>query len=405
MDVDVRFLGGLEVRVGDAVASLGGPQAQTVFALLVADPGRTVPTAQLIDELWPTDPPRDPTGTIQTHIATIRRGLGSERRRLVTREGGYLIELAADELDAARFVTLAREGRHLAAADAAGAQAHLEAALAEWRGDPLVGLVARASRLQAEATRLVELRSTVVEDLAEARLAQGRHTEVVADLERLLADHPFRERSVALLLRALAATGRQSEALTRYLDHRRSLTDEFGIEPSVELRQLHLELLRPDDDVPQTRPSAPPPVHEAQTGRLPSFHTRLYGREHELETLACMLRHERLITITGAGGGGKTRLAVELAGRVRTDFDGGVYLVDLAPILDAALVPRTAARALGIDLGSGGRSHPRCPRAGPGRSPGAPGARQLRAPARCVRGSRQATPGGLCRRDRPGDEP
>jgi predicted ATPase/DNA-binding SARP family transcriptional activator len=356
MAVDVRMLGGLEVRVGGSVVSLGGPQAQVVFALLASDAGRTVPNAQLIDELWPTDPPRDPIGTIQTHVGTIRRGLGSERQRLTTREGGYVLDLAVDELDAARFVALTREGRDLLTADAARAQARLEAALEEWRGEPLVGLATRAACLQAEATRLSELRLGVVEDLAELRLRQGRHAEVVADLERLLADHPFRERSVGLLLRALAAAGRQTDALTRYLEHRRRLTDEFGIEPSVELQHLYVELLRADDGRSPAGPPLPLPSggEDPSAGRLPSFHTRWYGRERESERLVGVLGRERLITITGAGGAGKTRLAVELARRVRSEFRGGVSFVDLAPILDAALVPRAAAGALGIDLGSGG---------------------------------------------------
>jgi predicted ATPase/DNA-binding SARP family transcriptional activator len=360
MDVDVRFLGGLEVRIGGSVVSLGGPQAETVFALLAGDAGRTVSTAQLIDELWPADPPRDPMGTIQTHVGTIRRGLGGERQRLTTRQGGYLLDLAEEELDAARFAALAREGGELLAADAAGAQARLEAALAQWRGDPLVGLVVRAPRLRADATRLIELRLAVAEDLADARLQQGRHAEVVADLERLLADHPFRERSVGLLLHALAAAGRQTEALIRYRDHRRRLTDEFGIEPSVELQRLHLDLLRADVGRSSRGRSVPLPSGDeaSRAGRLPSFHTRLYGRERELETLVGVLGHERSITITGVGGGGKTRLAVELAHRVRSEFQDGVFFVDLAPIVDAGSVSRTAARALGLDLGTGaGATH------------------------------------------------
>jgi predicted ATPase/DNA-binding SARP family transcriptional activator/tetratricopeptide (TPR) repeat protein len=352
--VEVKFLGGLEVRVGGTVADLGGPQAQAVFALLAADAERTVPTAQLIDELWPTDPPRDPIGTIQTHVATIRRGLGTERDRLVTREGGYTLGLGRDELDAARFTALAREGSDLLTADADGAQSRLVAALAEWRGAPLVGLHARAPRLQAEATRLSELRATVVEDLAEARLQQGRHADVVVELERLLVDHPFRERSVGLLLRALAAAGRQPEALTRYLDHRRRLTSEFGIEPSVDLQRLHGDLLRAEDGRAAGR-SVPPSGGDGQrAGNLPTFHTRMYGREHDAESLASALHRERLLTITGVGGGGKTRLAVDVAWRVRTEFDGGAYFVDLAPILETALVARTVARALAIVPRSGG---------------------------------------------------
>jgi predicted ATPase/DNA-binding SARP family transcriptional activator len=350
--VDVRFLGGLEVRSGGAPAPLGGPQAQVVFALLASEAGRTVSTAQLVDELWPTDPPRNALGTIQTHVATIRRGLGSERGRLRTRDGGYVLDLDADRLDVTRFTRLAREGRQLLAVDAGAAQVRLEAALSEWRGEPLVGLAERAPRLQAEATRLRELMLGVSEDLAEARLADGQHTEVAADLERVLAEQPFRERAVSLLLRALAGAGRRSEALRRYLEHRRLLADELGVNPSPELQRSYVELLRADDEQPEVGAAAPTPSGEprSRAGRLPSFRSRFFGRERDLEELAGLIDRERLITITGVGGGGKTRLGVEVAGRMRAGFPEGVAFVDLSPIRDGDLVTRAIADAVGVLL-------------------------------------------------------
>ncbi len=347
MAVDVRFLGGLEVRSGGAPVSPGGPQAKVVFALLASQAGRTLATSQLIDELWPTDPPRAAVGTLHTHVATIRRALGGERRRLRTRDRGYLLDLEADELDTTRFTRLAQEGRALLRSDAAAAEARLEAALSEWRGEPLVGLAERAPRLQAEATRLRELRLGAIEDLAQARLEVGQAARVVAELESVVADEPFRERALALLLQALAAAGRQPEALARYDDHRRRLGEELGVDPSTELQRVHLELI---GATPRTsgEGAARRDVPNTGAGRLPSPVTRLFGRDSDLDALTGLLGHERLVTIVGVGGGGKTRLAVEVAQRAVEAFPDGVHFVDLAPIRDEGSVPRAVADALGV---------------------------------------------------------
>jgi predicted ATPase/DNA-binding SARP family transcriptional activator len=349
MALDVRFLGGLEVRAGDAPASLGGPQAKVVFALLASHAGRTLSTTQLIDELWPTDPPRDAIGTIQTHIATIRRGLGRERRRLRTRDGGYVLDLDAEQLDAQRFARLAEEGRALLRSDAAAAEARLEAALSQWRGEPLVGLAERAPHLRAAGMRLRDLRLGVVEDLAQARLELGLPARVVAELELVVAAEPFRERALALLLQALAAAGRQPEALARYADHRRRLGEELGVDPSTELQRVHLELVGATSRTPRDT-AAPRHTRSATAGRLPFPVTRLFGREGELDAIDGLLGQGQLVTIVGVGGGGKTRLAVEVARRAIEAFPDGVYFVDLAPIGNGESVARTVADALGVTV-------------------------------------------------------
>ena len=357
MAVEVRFMGGLEVRVDGEVVSLGGPQAQVVFALLASEAGVTMSAARLIDELWPTDPPRDARGTIQTNIATIRRGLGAARDRLRTDNRGYVLDLASDELDANRFASLAREGHGLVASDATAARERLEAALALWRGDPLMGLAERASRLDAEATRLREVRLGAVEDLAEVRLRLGEGAAVVADLEPLVADEPFRERTLGLLLRALAAAGRQPEAIARYDAHRRRLVEELGVDPSTELQRVHLDLVgAPSQASGDGDGASRDNTGSPRAGRLPSFITRFFGREDDLDTLAELLRQERLVTITGVGGGGKTRLAVEVARHVIGAFPDGVHFVDLAPIRDGELVSRAVADAIGVTVVAHGAS-------------------------------------------------
>jgi predicted ATPase/DNA-binding SARP family transcriptional activator len=357
MAIEVRFLGGLEVRVGGKVVSLGGPQAQVVFALLASEAGMAMSVSRLIDELWAMDPPRDARGTIQTNIATLRRGLGVARERLRTDNRGYVLDLVSDELDAGRFASLVREGHGLVASDATAARERLEAALALWRGEPLMGLAERASRLEAEATRLRELRLGAVEDLAEVRLRLGEGAAVAADLEPLVADEPFRERALGLLFRGLAAAGRQPEAIARYDAHRRRLIEELGVDPSAELQRVHLDLVGATSQTTGDGDGAAQEDAEgSRAGRLPSFITRFFGREDDLDALTELLGYERLVTITGVGGGGKTRLAAELARCVIEAFPDGTHFVDLAPVRDGELVPRAVADAVGVMLVAQGAS-------------------------------------------------
>jgi predicted ATPase/DNA-binding SARP family transcriptional activator len=350
--VDVRFLDGLEVRVSGSVRSLGGPQARVVFAVLAADAGTVVTVARLIDELWSDDPPKDAVGTIHTHVATIRRGLGEERDRLRTRDGGYVLHVGPDELDVYRFVASVRAADGLRVLDPVTARDRFEAALSLWRGEPLVGLSERSPRLASEARSLTELWLSTLDAFAELCLEGGDHAVAVPHLERVVADHPSRERSFGLLLRGLAAAGRRQEALARYADHRRHLVDEFGVDPSPGLQRIHLELL--GSPAVAAPPSVDPdgssehPVRAVAPVRLPSFWTRLFGRERDLEALAGLLDRERLVTLTGVGGSGKTRLAVELCRVVRPRYPAGVHVVELAPVRTGELVAATTARSLGV---------------------------------------------------------
>jgi predicted ATPase/DNA-binding SARP family transcriptional activator len=350
--VEVRFLDGLEVRVSGSVRSLGGPQARVVFAVLAAEAGTVVAVARLIDELWSDDPPRDAVGTIQTHVATIRRGLGEARDRVQTRDGGYVLEVRPDELDVHRFAAIVRESDRLRDLDPVAARDRLGAAFVLWRGEPLVGLSERSPRLASEARKLTELRLSAVEDFAELCLEVGDHAVAVAELEPMVAGHPFRERALGLLLRGLAGAGRRQDALTRYHAYRRRLVDELGVDPSPQLQRIHLDLLGAAGGTPP--PSDDPDRPSAAHGRsvatvdLPSFRTRLFGREHDLEALAGLLDRERLVTITGVGGSGKTRLAVELCRLVQPTYPAGVHVVDLAPVRTGELVAATTARSLGV---------------------------------------------------------
>jgi predicted ATPase/DNA-binding SARP family transcriptional activator len=354
--MDVSFLGGLQVRVGGRLASFGGPQAQTVFALLAVDAGRTVTTSTLVDELWPLDPPRAAFNTVQTHVAAIRRGLGADRGCLATRGRGYELELRPDELDTTRFEALVRRGRDLLAHDPSGACGPLTAALAAWGGEPLLGLTDHAPRLAVEASRLRELHRATVEDLTDAQLRVGATPTAVGDLERATTTDPFRERTVALLLRSMAAAGRRAEALARYGAFRDRLVEQMGLDPSDELQRVHRELLGASAPTAPPAASGAPAAGPRQEGVLPAFHTRWFGRERDLAELDDLLATERLITLVGPGGCGKTRAAVELVRRAEGLDRSRVRFVDLAPVRSGELVERTTARALGVVLDPHARS-------------------------------------------------
>jgi hypothetical protein len=188
-----------------------------------------------------------------------------------------------------------------------------------------------------EAVRLEELRLVAVEGRLEADLALGRDAEVAGELERLVAEHPVRERLWRLLMLALYRGGRQADALAAYQRARAVLADELGLEPGEELRDLERAVLRQE-----VAPVAPPPEHN-----LPAQLTSFLGRELELTALDKLLGGSRLVTLTGAGGVGKTRLAVEFATGAIGRFPDGVWLAELAGITDPGLVPPVVMEALG----------------------------------------------------------
>ncbi|MFI9555961.1 BTAD domain-containing putative transcriptional regulator [Nonomuraea endophytica] len=316
-------LGPLEVRGEDgAPVALGGPRPRALLALLLLDAGRLVSTERLIDGQWGEDPPAGAVNAIQAQVSRLRRQLPPD---LIEFHGsGYRLAIDPDEVDAHRFEHLAAEGRALlAAAQPERAAATLRQALALWRG-PALPEVAHAG---AQVARLDEVRLAATEDLIEAELALPAGTSV-GSLRQLVSAHPLRERLRGQLMRALHAGGQQAAALEVYEEGRRLLADELGADPSPELAELHLAMLRAD------APRA--------SRRLPAPLTSFVGREAELDRLAALA--DRLVTITGPGGTGKTRLAVESARRGGRD----VCFVDLSAVADDGLVPHAVMGALGV---------------------------------------------------------
>ena len=348
--MEFRLLGKLEVEADGVDLTPARPKQRALLALLLLRVGEVAAIDDLVEGLWGRHPPETAQTALHGHISALRKRLGAER--IETRPPGYRLLLAGgDELDAHRFE------RAVAAARTDGPSARsrkLREALALFRGEPLSDF--RYEEFAGpEAVRLDELRLTVVEEQIEAELELGRHAEVVPQLERLVVDHPLRERMRAQLMLALYRAGRQADALQAFQEARTRLVDELGIDPGPELQRLERQILNHDPELAGPEALSAEPNLARAWASLPPQTTPLIGREREIGEVADLLRRPRvrLVTLTGTGGTGKTRLAVQAAAALFDTFADGVVFVSLAPLQDPDLVLTTAAQALGVGATSG----------------------------------------------------
>ncbi|MFD3532237.1 BTAD domain-containing putative transcriptional regulator [Streptomyces sp. NPDC058664] len=380
----VRTEDGTPVRVPEL-------KVRALLAALLVDAGRPVAAYRLVDSLWGDEPPGSPLRALQAKVSQLRRALEEAepggRGLVVTRAPGYLLAVPEGALDAHLFARLAARARDTA--DPRARAELLGEALGLWRG-PAFADFAEEPFVRGAADRLEEERLAVRETLAEARLDAGEHDVLAGELAELVARHPLRERLRAVQLRALYRAGRQSEALAGYEELRVRLADELGLDPSPELAALQAAMLRQDPALsvpalqaampgrdPALAPSAPraaipgqpsdlsgpalqavmsrqdpSPSASAPTagptagpgavpaprpvaagpvrGNLPVPLTGIVGRDAAVAEVRALLGERRLVTLTGPGGVGKTRLAVEAAGRLREEFTDGVWLVEFA---------------------------------------------------------------------------
>jgi predicted ATPase/DNA-binding SARP family transcriptional activator len=327
-----RALGPLEVTGADgAPLRLGGPKQRALLGVLLVHAGAPVSAERLIDQLWEDDPPPTVATALQVHVSGLRKVLGD---RLVTVASGYALRAGEDEVDAHRFEAAVRAARAHLPDRPAQAASGLAAALALWAGEPY-GEVPVSADVAAARARLAELRLAATEDRAEAELALGRHTQVAADLAATAAQHPTRERLAGLRMLALYRAGRPAEALRAYQGLCRALADELGVEPGREVAALAQAVERRD-------PTLDPP------SSVPTTASRFIGRRRELDGLERLLGECRLLTVTGPGGAGKTRLALELARHATGDHPDGVHVVELAGSLAGSSVPVRVASVLGV---------------------------------------------------------
>ncbi|MFF2700315.1 BTAD domain-containing putative transcriptional regulator [Streptomyces cyaneofuscatus] len=360
---------GREVRVPEA-------KVRALLADLLADDGGPVSADRLIHDLWGDAPPGRPTGALQAKVSQLRRAIG--RDRVVRQPPGYRLRFddGGDEVDAVRFRALVTRARPVQ--DPRARAALLTEALELWRGRAYADF-ADAPFVRAAAQRLAEQRLSVLEEQAQARLEAGDHALLAGELADLVALHPLRERLVGVRMRALYATGRQSEALASYEDLRARLARELGIDPSPELAALHGAVLRQEPGLsaepygygyrastqahaatltaPATHAvsTAPTPTVPPSHSNLPVPLTPLVGRRQALADLSQLLASTRLVTLTGPGGVGKTRLAVAAATAERDsasqagELADGVWLVEFSGIRTGT--PADLAQVVAATLG------------------------------------------------------
>lgn len=351
--VQFLVLGPLQVRdaEGEAVA-VGGPRQQAVLAAMLVRRGASVSVERIVDDVWATgDLPDDPPRTLSTYVSRLR-GVLDDPDRLVRVGQGYRLDLADGELDLIRFERLRAQGHErLAAGEAELAATRLDEALELWRGEPLEGL-GSVPLLEWVRPQLQESRFTALEDRIEASLTAGRAPELLGELRALVERYPLRERLVGQLMRALYGDGRQAEALDVFHEARRRLLDQLGVEPTEDLVHVQQLILRQDPSLSPTTRTAQPPQRAGAAEPLPRALTTFVGRGAEVVAIDSLLDEVRHVTVTGVGGGGKTRLALEVARRRADRHRDGARFVPLAPVADATLVTEAVADAVGV-RGSG----------------------------------------------------
>lgn len=339
---ELRVLGGLELhREGESVP-IGGPKAQLLLSILVAQCGARLSLDRLIESLWSDAPPKSATATIQSQVSRLRAVLAPDF--VITNEaGGYRFEIRAGELDAGRFERLLARSRTL---DPVASTDALDSALRLWHG-PAFGEFADRTEVHGEAVRLDELRLAATDAWAEAKMATDSPAAMVGELEALVSLHPLRECYWRLLMLALYRTGRQAEALRRASEFRSMLAQEVGLDPSPVVRELEAQILADDPAlILEGRPSAELRARVAAPALLGV--TSFIGRDPDVALLIEAIREQPLITITGPGGVGKTRLAMRVAGQIIDEFADGVTVVDFGALRNPAGTAQVIAQALDV---------------------------------------------------------
>ncbi|MER7500927.1 BTAD domain-containing putative transcriptional regulator [Nonomuraea pusilla] len=331
----VGLLGPFEVRNLDGVVvEVPGVRLRALLAALALEPGRVVTRARLVDWIWGERPPADEVNALQALVSRLRRVLPDGV--VEADSGGYRLAVAPDDVDVCRFERLVGQAR---AAEPAARADLLRSALALWRGTAMADIALRDSdAFDAVVARLDELHVAALGDRVDADIRLGRGSELVSELTGLVAAYPLREGFVAALMRALAEAGRAAEALTVYQRTRERLADELGADPSAELSALHTALLR--GELGERA--------ESRRTNLRAELTSFVGKDGDVSAVAGLAAKHRLVTLTGAGGSGKTRLATETARTMLAELPDGAWLVELASVPPGGEPAQAALTAIGL---------------------------------------------------------
>jgi DNA-binding SARP family transcriptional activator len=309
--VEFRILGPLEVTAADSPVALGDPKPRALLAALLLRPGSVVSTDRLVGALWGMAPPPGAVGALLAYASRRRATLPDGSRRPIYQPPDYLLQVGAGELDANEVSDLVGQARERTeAGDHGYAVELLDAALALWRGEALAEFDAADIDADGHLARLADLRLVAAEERADALLHLGRGREVVPELETLVRAFPARDRLSVLLMKSLYAARRQAEALAVYRTLRRLLVEELGVEPAESTRAMHRQVLEQDPQLRRRSLGSPT--------NLPRRATTFVNRSAELAEVIALIRTAPLVALTGAGGIGESRLALEKARQART---------------------------------------------------------------------------------------
>src|SRR5215475_8921188 len=356
--VQIAILGPLEIRMDSGEPrAISGPRLARLVIALALNPGRVVPTSSLVDAVWDDEPPDEAANAVQALVSRLRRSVPGIT--VASRAQGYVLDVAPEAIDVRQFENLIADGRRESSSNPSEAAAKLRDALALWRG-PALADAGDADFARAARARLDELRLDALQERIDVDLRNGAAPGLIAELEGLVVAYPLREAFVKLLMRALAAAGDRGRALAVFDAARRRLSDELGVAPSADLAAEHVRILRTDaapTDEKQTEEERPAPTTKAAAvpTEAPAPPTNLraeistfVGREHDIATLNELVHEHRLVTLTGPGGAGKTRLATHVARQHLGAQPDGIWMFELAPVGDPSDVVPSVLAVLGV---------------------------------------------------------
>lgn len=346
MGLAIELMGGVRATLNGVPVSLRGRRPSILLACLALADGRALAADRLIDLMWDDNPPMTARRTLQSYVSGLRRSFGGDEGRLSASGAGYLLSIERGEVDLFVFADAVTNARRQVLEDPTDAAARLEAALESW-SEPLDGLRPSLA-LQAIVAPFEELRLEALETLIDVELDHGDAGRAIGRLETLVREQPIRERFWTQLVRGLAALGRRDAALHASQRARESLREHLGVDPSELLQRLEREVLDDGSQRSSSTVALPPGVESDRPGNVIRPATEFIGRITELHRGRAELETRRLVTLTGAGGVGKTRLAIELAWTIVEEFPGGVWLAELTPVADPSAVVAAVAGMLAI---------------------------------------------------------